>query len=110
ILTGLLLADLVVRSGVSLAASTSGLLERVPQILRNVAVREPQRLASASAVWEAVKEVEDDLGTTGRVLLRPSGTEPVIRVMVESIEPTAAEVAVERICAVVEESLGRPTT
>ncbi len=108
ILTGLLLADLVVRSGVSLAASTTGLIERVPQILRNVAVAEPRGLAEAAGVWEAVKEVESGLGSTGRVLLRASGTEPVIRVMVESLDPDAAAAAVDRICAVVEGSLGRP--
>jgi phosphoglucosamine mutase len=108
ILTGLLLADLVVRSGVSLAAATAGLIERVPQILRNVAIAEPQGLAEAAEVWETVKEAEAGLGPTGRVLLRASGTEPVIRVMVESLDPDAAAAAVERICAAVEASLGTP--
>ncbi len=108
ILTGLLLADLVVRSGVSLAVSAGGLIERVPQILRNVAVGDPGHLEGASEVWETVKEVEAGLGPTGRVLLRPSGTEPVIRVMVESRDPAAAEAAVERITTVVEASLGGP--
>ncbi len=108
ILTGLLLADLVVRSGVGLAVSTAGLIERVPQILRNVAVADPASLDRAPGVWETVKEVEAGLGPTGRVLLRPSGTEPVIRVMVESRDHEAAEAAVERIASVVETSLGAP--
>ncbi|MGH9007860.1 MAG: phosphoglucosamine mutase [Acidimicrobiales bacterium] len=107
ILTGLLLADLLVRSGAGLAALTNGLIERVPQILRNVAVLEPHRLAAAGEVWETVKSVEDSLGSSGRVLLRASGTEPVIRVMVETADQEAAEAAVERICASVEASLGR---
>jgi phosphoglucosamine mutase len=80
----------------------------VPQILRNVTVLEPHRLTSAGDVWETVKGVEESLGSSGRVLLRASGTEPVIRVMVETADAGAAEAAVQRICAVVEESLGRP--
>ena len=109
ILTGLLLADLIVRSGVGLAALSAGLIERVPQVLRNVTVLEPHRLAGATEVWKAVSEVEASLGSTGRVLLRASGTEPVIRVMVETFDPAAAESAVDRLCAAVEGSLGSPT-
>jgi phosphoglucosamine mutase len=109
ILTGLLLADLIVRSGVGLASLAAGLIERVPQVLRNVTVLEPHRLAGATEVWKAVSEVEASLGSTGRVLLRASGTEPVIRVMVETFDPAAAESAVDRLCAAVEGSLGSPT-
>jgi phosphoglucosamine mutase len=108
ILTGLMLADLMIRSGVGLAALTAGLIERVPQVLRNVVVLEPHRLAGATQVWKTVSEVEASLGATGRVLLRASGTEPVIRVMVETFDPAAAESAVDRLCAAVEDSLGRP--
>jgi len=108
ILTGLLLADLVVRSGAGLAALSAGLIERVPQILRNVAVLDPGRLADAAPVWETVREVEGWLGSAGRVLLRASGTEPVIRVMVETQDLRTAQAAVDRICVAVEGSLGRP--
>ncbi len=108
ILTGLLLADLLVRSGASLAARTNGLIERVPQVLRNVAVLDPGRLDDAAGVWQTVREVERSLGTPGRVLLRASGTEPVVRVMVEARDASAAESAVARICAAVEEALGAP--
>jgi phosphoglucosamine mutase len=101
ILTGLMLADLVVRSGLGLAALSAGLIERVPQVLRNVTVLEPHRLAGATEVWKA------SLGSTGRVLLRASGTEPVIRVMVETFDPAAAVSAVDRLCAAVEGALGR---
>ncbi len=107
VLTGLMLADLVVRSGLGLAALSAGLIERVPQVLRNVTVLEPHRLAGATEVWETVREVEASLGSTGRVLLRASGTEPVIRVMVETYDPAAAASAVDRLCAAVEGSLGR---
>jgi len=107
ILTGLMLADLVVRSGLGLAALSAGLIERVPQVLRNVTVLEPHRLAGATEVWKTVSEVEASLGSTGRVLLRASGTEPVIRVMVETFDPAAAVSAVDRLCAAVEGALGR---
>jgi len=107
ILTGLLLADLLVRTGATLAALADGLIERVPQVLRNVRVLEPGRLADASEVWATVKEVEASLGPVGRVLLRASGTEPVIRVMVETADHDAAELAVERICTAVAGSLGQ---
>ena len=107
ILTGLMLADLVVRSGPGLAALSAGLIERVPQVLRNVTVLEPHRLAGATEVWKTVSEVEASLGSTGRVLLRASGTEPVIRVMVETFDPAAAVSAVDRLCAAVEGALGR---
>jgi phosphoglucosamine mutase len=110
ILTGLLLADLIVRSGLGLAALSAGLIERVPQVLRNVAVLEPYRLAGAADVWKTVTEVEASLGSTGRVLLRASGTEPVIRVMVQTFDREAAESAVDRLCAAVEGSLGRPAS
>ena len=78
-------------------------------MLRNVVVLEPHRLAAATDVWATVTEVEASLGSTGRVLLRASGTEPVVRVMVETFDPEAAELAVARLCAAVEGSLGRPT-
>ena len=107
ILTGLMLADLVVRSGLGLAALSAGLIERVPQVLRNVTVLEPHRLAGATEVWKTVSEVEASLGSTGRVLLRASGTEPVIRVKVETFDPAAAVSAVDRLCAAVEGALGR---
>ena len=108
ILTGLMLADLILRSGAPLAALAGGLIERVPQVLRNVVVLEPDRLAGATEVWKTVSDVEASLGSTGRVLLRASGTEPVIRVMVETFDPLLAESAVDRLCLAVESSLGRP--
>lgn len=106
VLTGILLADAVVRSGGPLAALAAGLVERVPQVLVNVAVPEPSRLAGASQVWDAVAEVEAELGETGRVLLRPSGTEPLVRVMVEAPSPEVAADAAGRLSKAVEGALG----
>lgn len=105
-LTALALADLVLRRGKPLATLAEGLIERVPQVLVNVSVAQPSRLAEATEVWAAVAEVEAELGETGRVLLRPSGTEPVVRVMVEAPSALVAEKAAGRLCQVVAEVLG----
>jgi phosphoglucosamine mutase len=106
VLTGLLLADVVVRSGRPLAALAEGLVERVPQVLVNVSVPRPERLAGADAVWAAVAEVEAELGESGRVLLRASGTEPLVRVMVEAPTADVATEAAKRLSHAVEQLLG----
>lgn len=106
ILTGLVLADLVTRSGSTLAELADGLVEHVPQVLLNVAVDQPGRLGDAAEVWEAVAGVEAELGERGRVLLRASGTEPLVRVMVEAHDPDAARRAAEHLSAVVAGALG----
>ncbi|MDA8313282.1 MAG: phosphoglucosamine mutase [Actinomycetota bacterium] len=105
VLTGILLADAVVRAGRPLAELADGLVERVPQVLVNVAVREPGRLADAGGVWETVAEVERELGGAGRVLLRASGTEPLVRVMVEAPTAEVAENAAVRLSKAVEAAL-----
>ena len=64
-------------------------MEKLPQILINVKVAEREAIAGATAVWEAVERESEALEGRGRVLLRPSGTEPLVRVMVEA--PTAEE-------------------
>src|SRR5580692_5529311 len=107
ILTGIALADLVQRAGRSLADLSTGLVERVPQILVNVPIPQPERLAESAEVWEAVVKAEAELGHSGRVLLRPSGTEPLVRVMVEArLEAQADEVAAQ-LAGVVEAALGQ---
>ena len=105
VLTGLLLADVVARTGRPLAEIASGLVERVPQVLVNVAVPDPGRLAGADGVWKAVAEIEGDLGDGGRVLLRASGTEPLVRVMVEAPTHALAADAANRLSRVVEDCL-----
>jgi phosphoglucosamine mutase len=106
ILTALNLADLVRRAGRPLAELSHGLVERVPQVLCNVAVAEPSRLSEAETVWQVVAEIESELGETGRVLLRPSGTEPLVRVMVEAATAAEAEDAAQRLQVAVQEALG----
>jgi phosphoglucosamine mutase len=108
-LTGLILADLLLRHGASLAALSDGVVVRVPQRLVNVAAANPGRLAECPQIWEAVAEIEDELGDAGRVLLRPSGTEPLVRIMVEASDPDQLDAIVERLSVLVREVLGPVT-
>jgi phosphoglucosamine mutase len=79
----------------------ASVVTRLPQVLLNVPVADRTAGASAPEVQDVVKAVEAELGGTGRVLLRPSGTEPLVRVMVEAGTQETAQQAAERIAAVV---------
>ncbi len=105
ILTGLKLIELVARLGRPLAELAEAAIKRVPQELRNVVVATPERLEGADAVWREVEAVERDLGESGRVLLRSSGTESAVRVMVEADSREAVDAALDRIIAVVRREL-----
>jgi phosphoglucosamine mutase len=107
ILTGLALGDLLLRSGRSLAEAADGLVERVPQILVNVPIPQPERLADSTEVWDAVAKAESELGHEGRILLRPSGTEPLVRVMVEARIEAQANAVAAQLAGIVEAVLGR---
>jgi phosphoglucosamine mutase len=102
LLTGLVLADLVKRAGRPLADLLDGLVDRVPQVLVNVPVPNTELLDEADAVWSAVAEEEERLGDAGRVLLRPSGTEPLVRVMVEASGEGVAEEIAQRLGTLVD--------
>ena len=93
ILTGLLLMSRMARTGLPLAELAEP-MQTMPQVLINVEVADKATAAMAPAVRNAVREAEAQLGETGRILLRPSGTEQIVRVMVEaSDEDTARQVA-----------------
>jgi phosphoglucosamine mutase len=106
VLSGLLLLDLVVRAGRPLADLAEAVMDRLPQVLRNVAVADRYALRGAEPVWAAVRAVEAELGDHGRVLLRQSGTEPLVRVMVEAPTEATALAAADRLAAVVSATLG----
>jgi phosphoglucosamine mutase len=77
-----------------------------PQILKNVRVKDKKAVIENAHVQRVVKAVEERLGHTGRVLLRESGTEPVIRVMAEARDERTAERCVdEMICAIRDQRL-----
>lgn len=100
-LTGVLLADLVRRSGRPLADLADQAMQPVPQRLANVAARQPGAVAASPGVDAARTAAERELGDRGRVLIRPSGTEPVVRVMVEAIDADQADRILHELCAVV---------
>ena len=106
ILTGLQVADVVLRSGRRLADLADAAMTQLPQVLRNVRVADRDALAAASELWDEVAEVEAELGDHGRVLLRPSGTEPVVRVMVEAPTAEQAEAAAARLSDAVARACG----
>jgi phosphoglucosamine mutase len=107
-LTGIFLLDTMARRGRKLSELAS-VVTRVPQVLRNVAVDGADALARDAAFWSRVRDVDDELGDDGRVLVRPSGTEPLVRVMVEATDLEAAEAAAERLVDLVEHAASRST-
>ncbi|OBG39984.1 phosphoglucosamine mutase [Mycobacterium sp. E3198] len=90
IVTGLRLMTRMVQTGSSLAHLAS-VMRSLPQVLINVKVADKATAAAAPSVQTAVENAEAELGDTGRILLRPSGTEPMIRVMVEAPEEGTAQ-------------------
>ena len=104
ILTGMQLLAEMNRTGKSLAELAS-VMTVFPQVLINVRGVDRSRVDSDADVQAAVVEAEADLGDTGRVLLRASGTEPLVRVMVEAADEGTAQSWAERIARVVEKRL-----
>jgi phosphoglucosamine mutase len=80
-------------------------MEKLPQTLVNVKVADREAIADAAAVWEAVERENEALRGRGRVLLRPSGTEPLVRVMVEAPSSDEAEAVCGRLVGLVREEL-----
>jgi phosphoglucosamine mutase len=80
-------------------------MQKLPQLLVNVEVADRGAIAGAAAVWEAVEREGEALEGRGRVLLRPSGTEPLVRVMVEAPGAEEAEAVCNRLVAVVRQEL-----
>lgn len=98
-LTGLLLSDLVARAGRPLAELAREAMTRLPQVLKNVRL-ERSPAAAVDALAADVEKAEQVLGGRGRVLVRASGTEPVVRVMVEAESDELAEaVAADLVAA-----------
>ncbi|RZU51997.1 phosphoglucosamine mutase [Krasilnikovia cinnamomea] len=96
VLTGLHLMARMAETGQSLA-DLAAVVHKLPQELINVRVADRQAGAAAPAVQTAVAQAERELGETGRVLLRPSGTEQLVRVMVEAATQEQARAVAERI-------------
>ncbi|MEU9210547.1 phosphoglucosamine mutase [Streptomyces sp. NPDC048415] len=104
-LTGLLLAARVAQTGRTLQDLAS-VMERLPQVLINVPDVDRSRVGTSAELATAVSDAERELGSTGRVLLRPSGTEPLVRVMVEAADLEHARSVAARLADAVKSALG----
>lgn len=100
VLTALQLASRVAQTGRTLADLASA-VERLPQVLINVSGVDKARVSADTELTDAVAAAESRLGDTGRVLLRPSGTEPLVRVMVEAATAEQAQREADGLAGVV---------
>jgi phosphoglucosamine mutase len=105
ILTALQLAQEVVRTGKPLAELASA-MNRFPQVLINVSNVAKDKLDSSKVISDAVAQAEAKLAENGRILLRASGTEPLVRVMVEASSDNLAQEIAANLAAVVKAELG----
>jgi phosphoglucosamine mutase len=105
ILTGIMLLDVLHGTGQPLSR-LAGVMERFPQVLRNVRVLDRERLDGDGKFWSVARDARDQLGDDGRVLVRPSGTEPLVRVMVEAPTQQQAESVADRLAMAVADACG----
>jgi len=94
-----------VHGSTSKLSQLAHVFEPFPQVLINVPVRSRDDLEAAEAVWDKVHAAEAKLGEDGRVLLRASGTEQLVRVMVEAEDETLARTTAEDLATSVKEHL-----
>jgi len=103
--TALLLSRIVKESGKSLG-ELAGQMKHMPQLLVNIRARNKEQLDRDGDVSEAIREMEELLKDRGRLLVRPSGTEPLIRVMAEGPDEKELQEVVGKLARVIEEKLG----
>ncbi len=107
LLTGVQLLDLLARSGRPLSELAAEAMTRLPQVLVNVTVdRVGQGADLVAGLAPEIAALEAELGADGRVLVRPSGTEPLVRVMVEAVDAQAAERGADRLVEALHRSTG----
>jgi phosphoglucosamine mutase len=106
LITALQVLAVMRRTGRSLSELAAG-MQQFPQVLLNVKVREPVDPTRDAAVRDALGRVESELGNRGRVVLRASGTEPLIRVMVEGEDRHQVDTLAGRLADVVRSSFGQ---
>jgi len=106
ILTAVRLSEVVASTGRELRELRAEVITEYPQILRNVRVADSGALNDCEALWAAVEHVEDRLGDEGRVLVRASGTEPLVRVMVEAATRDDALAMADELATVARNEMG----
>ncbi|MDO4665270.1 MAG: phosphoglucosamine mutase [Actinomycetaceae bacterium] len=104
VLTSLMIARRVKQTGKTLKELTD-FIKRLPQTLINVPNVDKTQVGSNQVLQQAISQAEDQLGESGRVLLRPSGTEPLVRVMVEAATQSEADVICDSLATVVAREL-----
>ncbi|HZG16012.1 MAG TPA: phosphoglucosamine mutase [Candidatus Bathyarchaeia archaeon] len=104
LLTGLQLLNVIKEAGKPLS-ELKQMMKKYPQLLVNVRVEDKTKLNGNAAIEQSIKEVEEELAGNGRVLVRPSGTEPIVRVMAEGPDDEQLKVLVDRIVDVVKREL-----
>ncbi|MEP6477088.1 MAG: phosphoglucosamine mutase, partial [Actinomycetota bacterium] len=105
LLTAVRLLSLAAQTGVGLG-ELAAVMRRFPQVIVNVRIADRRDPAAVSAVGTAVAAAERSLGDTGRVVVRPSGTEPLVRVMVEAEDEATARRHADAIAGIVDAELG----
>ncbi|CAB3390038.1 phosphoglucosamine mutase [Kyrpidia spormannii] len=105
ILTALQLVDTMVASARPLSELRE-VMTTYPQKLVNVRVADKHELEGNVSIREEIRRVQEQLGRDGRVLVRPSGTEPLVRIMVEGLDAGAVDAAANRLAQVIQRELG----
>ncbi|KRG14806.1 phosphoglucosamine mutase [Virgibacillus soli] len=108
LLTGLQLVNIMKLTGKPLSELAKG-MNKFPQTLINVRVKDKYHVTDNEKVKAAIEAVEADMNGNGRILVRPSGTEPLVRVMVEAATEEDSLAFANRIVAVVQEEMGLPS-
>lgn len=107
LLTAVRLLDVMAGTGKELRQLRAEAITEYPQVLENVRVARGVDVDGAASLWDEVAHVEAELGDDGRVLVRPSGTEPLVRVMVEAPSLDVARRYADRLAAVAASTLGK---
>jgi phosphoglucosamine mutase len=106
LLTAVQLLNVVAGTGKELRQLRAETITEYPQVLVNVKVARGIDISKVETLWEEVAIVEEELGEEGRVLVRPSGTEPLVRIMVEASSQELASGYADRLAAVAESATG----
>jgi phosphoglucosamine mutase len=107
LLTAVQLLNVVAGSGKELRQLRAEAITEFPQVLVNVPIDRSINIAEFDSLWNEVNEVESELGGDGRVLVRPSGTEPLVRIMVEASSQELASGYADRLAAIAEAATGK---
>lgn len=104
LVTGLRLTGRMVSTGKKLS-ELARIVQRYPQVLVNAQVTDPARVGSSAAVQAEIRRMESRLGSSGRILVRASGTEPLVRVMVEAADESTAQQTAEGLAEAIRTEL-----